>query len=264
MSITMPPQTLLVDSKDHIAIITINRPDKLNALNAQAKSELQEVFKKIKTDNNVDVVILTGAGEKAFVAGTDIKELTILNSETGKEFSAKGQEVFDLIENLGKPVIAAVNGYALGGGCELALACHIRIASENAKFGQPEVNLGIIPGYGGTQRLARLIGRGRAMELILTGNQIDAQEALRVGLVNKVVPQSDLLSTATSIAQLIASKGQVAIRMALKAVNMTEETTLSDGQKLEASLFGVCCDSEDFKEGTTAFLEKRKPVFKNK
>ncbi|MBI5473131.1 MAG: enoyl-CoA hydratase/isomerase family protein [Ignavibacteriae bacterium] len=254
-------KTLLFDQNDRIATVTINRPDKLNALNAQAKSELRELFTQLKTDDAISVVILTGAGEKAFVAGTDIKELTVLNSETGKDFSAKGQEVFDLIENLGKPVIAAVNGYALGGGCELALACHIRIASENAKFGQPEVNLGIIPGYGGTQRLARLIGRGRAMEMILSGNQIDAQEALRIGLVNKVVPQAELLATATSMAQLIASKGQVAIRMALKAVNMTQETTLSDGQKLEASLFGVCCESEDFKEGTSAFLEKRKPAF---
>jgi enoyl-CoA hydratase len=240
----------------------------LNALNAEAKSELRELFNQLKTDNTVDVVILTGSGEKAFVAGTDIRELTVLNSETGKDFSARGQAVFNLIENLGKPVIAAVNGYALGGGCELALACHIRIASENAKFGQPEVNLGIIPGYGGTQRLARLIGRGRAMEMILTGNQIDAQEALRIGLVNKIVPQADLMSAALSIAQLIAAKGQVAIRMALKAVNMTEETTLTDGQNLEASLFGVCCDTADFKEGTTAFLEKRKPqwgkpAFKN-
>ncbi len=257
-------KTLLFDKNDRVATVTINRPDKLNALNAQAKSELMELFTQLRTDTNVDVVILTGAGEKAFVAGTDIKELTELNSETGKEFSAKGQEVFDAIEHLGKPVIAAVNGYALGGGCEIALACHIRIASENAKFGQPEVNLGVIPGYGGTQRLARLIGRGRAMEMILTGNPIDAQEALRVGLVNKVVPQAELMQTAIGVAQLIASKGQVAIRMALKAVNMTEETTLSDGQKLEASLFGVCCGSEDFKEGTMAFLEKRKPTFRNK
>jgi enoyl-CoA hydratase len=256
-------QTITSSSSGRIATITINRPDKLNALNAETKAELKALFTEIKNDNAVDVVVLTGAGEKSFVAGTDIKELTVLNATTGKEFSSKGQEVFDLIENLGKPVIAAVNGYALGGGCELALACHIRIASENAKFGQPEVNLGIIPGYGGTQRLARLVGRGRAMELILTGNQIDAQEALRIGLVNKVVPQTDLLSTATAMAQLIASKGQVAIRMALKAVNMTEETTLSDGQQLEASLFGVCCDTADFKEGTSAFLEKRKPLFKN-
>ena len=256
-------KTLLLNKNDRIATVTINRPDKLNALNAQAKSELMELFTQLRTDVNVDVVILTGAGEKAFVAGTDIKELTELNSETGKEFSAKGQEVFDEIEHLGKPVIAAVNGYALGGGCELALASHIRIASENAKFGQPEVNLGVIPGYGGTQRLARLIGRGRAMEMILTGNQIDAQEALRIGLVNKVVPQPELMQAAIAVAQVIASKGQVAIRMALKAVNMTEETTLSDGEKLEASLFGVCCGSEDFREGTTAFLEKRKPAFRN-
>ncbi len=259
----MAHQTLSSSISNRIATIAINRPDKLNALNAETKAELKALFTEIKNDNAVDVVILTGAGEKSFVAGTDIKELTVLNATTGKEFSSKGQEVFDLIENLGKPVIAAVNGYALGGGCELALACHIRIASENAKFGQPEVNLGIIPGYGGTQRLARLIGRGRAMELILTGNQIDAQEALRIGLINKVVPQSELLATATAMAQLIASKGQVAIRMALKAVNMTEETTLSDGQQLEASLFGVCCDTGDFKEGTTAFLEKRKPSFRN-
>ena len=229
-------QTLLVEIKDRIATITINRPDKLNALNAQAKSELRDVFSQIKNDSSVDVVILTGAGEKAFVAGTDIKELTELNAESGKELSAKGQEVFGLIENLEKPVIAAVNGYALGGGCELALACHIRLASENAKFGQPEVNLGIIPGYGGTQRLARLIGKGRAMEIILTGNQMDAHEALRVGLVNKVVPQSDLISTALSLAQTIASKGQPAVRLALKAVNATDETNLTSGQRIEAQL----------------------------
>lgn len=256
--------TLLFSSTNRVATVTINRPDKLNALNAQAKSELKTLFTAIKTDANVDVVVLTGAGEKAFVAGTDIGELTVLNGVTGKEFSANGQEVFDLIENLGKPVIAAVNGYALGGGCELALACHIRIASENAKFGQPEVNLGIIPGYGGTQRLARQVGRGRAMEMILTGNQIDAQEALRIGLVNKVVPQTELLKTASDMATAIASKGQIAIRMALKAVNMTQETTLSDGQQLEASLFGVCCDSEDFREGTQAFMQKRKPLFRNR
>lgn len=259
----MTYQTLLYSVKDRIATVTVNRPDKLNALNAEAKAELRSLFTGLKTDNSVDIVILTGAGEKAFVAGTDIKELTVLNKETGMEFSSKGQEVFDLIENLGKPVIAAVNGYALGGGCELAMACHVRIASENAKFGQPEVNLGIIPGYGGTQRLARLIGRGRAMELILTGNQIDAQEALRVGLVNKVVPQAELLNTATAMAQLIASKGQIAVRMSVKAVTMTAETMLGEGQKLEASLFGDCCATADFKEGTTAFLEKRKPTFKN-
>lgn len=260
----MSYQTLLFESKSGIAYVTINRPDKLNALNAQAKQELLQVFEQIKQDPDTHVVILTGAGEKSFVAGTDIGELTELNADTGRLFAMGGQEVFDRIENLGKPVIAAVNGYALGGGCELALACHIRIASENAKFGQPEVNLGIIPGYGGTQRLARLIGKGRAMEMILTGDQIDAQEALRVGLVNRVVPLSELMKTAEAIAQKILSKGQVAIRLALKAVNMTDETNLTDGLALEASLFGVCCGSEDFKEGTKAFLEKRKPVFKNR
>jgi enoyl-CoA hydratase len=260
----MTYQTLLYEAKDRIGHITINRPDKLNALNAQAKGELKDVLTRIKADSTIHVVILTGAGEKAFVSGTDIKELTELNAETGKEFSAKGQEVFDLIENLGKPVIAAVNGFALGGGCELALACHIRIASENAKFGQPEVNLGVIPGYGGTQRLSRLIGRGMALEMILTGNQIDAHEALRIGLVNKVVTPAELAFTASAVARIVAGKGQVAVRMALKAVNMTEETNLTDGKQLEASLFGVCCRTEDFKEGTTAFLEKRKPVFKNK
>lgn len=257
-------QTLILEKKDRIAYVTINRSDKLNALNAQAKSELKEAFESLKNDASADIVILTGAGEKAFVAGTDIGELTQLDAETGKRFSEGGQVVFNLIENLGKPVIAAVNGYALGGGCELAMACHIRIASENAKFGQPEVNLGIIPGYGGTQRLARLIGKGRAIEFTLTGDQIDAQEALRIGLVNKVVPQSDLMKTAEAIARKILSKGQLAVRMAIKAVNMTHETNLTDGQALEASLFGLCCGTEDFKEGTKAFMEKRKPVFKNK
>lgn len=260
----MAYETLLVDVRNRIATVTINRPDKLNALNGKAKAELKECFAAIKNDAAVDVVIVTGAGEKAFVAGTDIAELTALDGERGKEFSASGQSVFDAIENLGKPVIAAVNGYALGGGCELALACHIRIASEKAKFGQPEVNLGVIPGYGGTQRLARLIGRGRAMELILTGVQVDAQEAFRIGLVNKVVPAAELLPRTVAMASVIASFGQVAIRMALKAVNITEETTLSEGERLEASLFSVCCDSEDFREGTAAFLEKRKPVFKNR
>jgi enoyl-CoA hydratase/carnithine racemase len=257
-------ETLLVESKNRIGYVTINRPDKLNALNAKAKAELKQLFESLKTDDTVDVVILTGAGEKAFVAGTDIKELTELNTESGKAFSAGGQAVFDSIENLGKPVIAAVNGYALGGGCELALACTLRIAAENAKFGQPEVSLGIIPGYGGTQRLARLVGKGRAMELILTGDQIDAHEAFRIGLVNKVVPAAELKSAAETVAQKILAKGQVAVRLSLKAINMSQETNLTDGQALEASLFGVCCGSEDFREGTKAFLEKRKPEFKNK
>jgi enoyl-CoA hydratase len=257
-------ETLKVERRDKIAFVKIDRPDRLNALNAQAKSELKQLFLDIQNDAEVDVVILTGSGEKAFVAGTDIKELTELDERKGRLFSEGGQAVFNVIENLGKPVIAAVNGYALGGGAELALACHVRIASDNAKFGQPEVNLGIIPGYGGTQRLARLVGKGRAMEMILTGEQIDAHEALRIGLVNKVVSLPELMNAAESMAQKIVGKGQVAVRLALMAVNATQEASLASGQTFEAELFGRCCASEDFKEGTSAFLEKRKPAFKNK
>ncbi len=260
----MAYQTLLFEVRDRIAVITINRPDKLNALNAEAKRELSQVLETVRTDRGIDVLILTGAGDKAFVAGTDIGELTELTKESGTVFASDGQAVFNMIENLGKPVIAAVNGYALGGGCELALACHIRIASEKAKFGQPEVNLGIIPGYGGTQRLARLIGKGKATELILTGDQVDAAEALRVGLVNKVVPHQELMKEAESMAEKIRAKGQIAVRLSLKALNATQETTLSEGLATEAGAFGECCGSEDFKEGTSAFLEKRKPQFKNK
>ena len=257
-------ETILVEKRNRIAIVTVNRPDKLNALNAQAKADLKAAFEGIRDDSEVDVVILTGAGEKGFVAGTDIKELRLLDEQSGTSFSEGGQAVLNTIENLGKPVIAAVNGYALGGGTELALACHIRIASENAKFGQPEVNLGIIPGYGGTQRLARLVGKGRALEMILGGDQIAAQEALRVGLVNKVVPLPELLKSAEVLALKIVCKGQIAIKFALQAVNATNELPLAAGQTLEADLFGRCCATEDFKEGTTAFLEKRKPGFKNK
>jgi enoyl-CoA hydratase len=257
-------ETLKVERKDRIAFVTISRPDKLNALNGQTKSELKDLFLDIQNNLEVDVVIVTGSGEKSFVAGTDIKELTTLDESSGRLFSEGGQAVFNLIENLGKPVIAAVNGYALGGGAELALACHIRIASENAKFGQPEVNLGIIPGYGGTQRLARLVGKGRAMEMILTGEPVDAQEALRIGLVNKVVSLPELMQTAEAIAKKIIAKGQFAVKRALIAINAADETSLASGQSLEAELFGRCCASEDFKEGTAAFLEKRKPVFRNK
>ncbi len=259
----MAYQTLTVEEKDGVAIITVNRPDKLNALNARVKTELREVLAQLRTAPAVHVLILTGSGDKSFVAGTDIAELTDLTADTGREFSLRGQEVFDMIENLGKPVIAAVNGYALGGGCELALACHIRIASDNAKFGQPEVNLGVIPGYGGTQRLARLVGKGRAMEMILTGNPISAQEALQVGLVNKVVSRPDLMPACLTLAQTIVAKGQVAVRLAVQAVNGSQEKSLSEGLRLEAKLFGDCCASDDFREGTRAFLEKRKAVFKN-
>jgi enoyl-CoA hydratase len=260
----MPYQNLLLNINESIAVVTLNRPEKLNALNSKTIDELRNVFMEINKNESISVVILTGSGEKAFVAGADISELNKLDTIGAKAFSENGQEVFNLIENLNKPVIAAVNGFALGGGCELALACHIRVASENAKFGQPEVNLGIIPGYGGTQRLARLINSGRAMEYILTGDMIDANEAFRIGLVNRVFPKEELMAKATEMANKIASKAGSAVRLALKAVNASGEVTSKEGQDYEASLFALCCGTEDFKEGTTAFLEKRKPVFKNK
>jgi enoyl-CoA hydratase len=256
-------QNLLVEIKEKTAVVKINRPDKLNALNAVTMEELKNVFTELNSNEDVYVIILTGSGEKAFVAGADISELNKLNMISGKEFSEKGQEIFNLIENLTKPVIAAVNGFALGGGCEIALACHIRLASGNAKFGQPEVNLGIIPGYGGTQRLTRLINSGRAAEYILTGDIIDAKEAYRIGLVNHVYPQNELMVKAFEMAQKIISKGQNAVRAAIKAVNIVDEVSGKQGQNFEAGLFAICCGTEDFKEGTNAFLEKRKPEFKN-
>jgi enoyl-CoA hydratase len=260
----MTYQTLLYSVQSRIATVTINRPEKLNALNATAKAELKALFTAIRSDSSVDVVIVTGAGEKAFVAGTDISELADLRQEAGRDFSSEGQEVFDLIENLGKPVIASVNGYALGGGCELALACHIRIASEKARFGQPEVGLGIIPGYGGTQRLVRAIGLNRAMEMIVSGIQVDAQEALRIGLVNRVFPHADLVPRTLGLAQVIASNGQAAVRRAMKALLAAPGTPLREGLAYEASLFGECCETEDFREGTRAFIEKRKPSFRGR
>jgi len=260
----MSYQTLLLDVKDNIAVVTLNRPDKLNALNAQTINDLDSVFDELKENEGVYAIVLTGSGEKAFVAGADIKELNKLDMISAKEFAEKGQAVFSKIEKFDKPVIAAINGFALGGGCELALACHILLASDNAKFGQPEVNLGIIPGYGGTQRLARLINTGRAMEYILTADMISADDAYRIGLVNKVYPQSELLDKAIEMAKKITGKGQQAIRLAMKAVKAVDEMSLKEGQNLEASLFALCCGTEDFKEGTSAFLEKRKPEFKNK
>ncbi len=257
-------QNILFELKENIAIITINRPDKLNALNYQTMYELEEVFTAIKEDDTVYSVIITGSGEKAFIAGADINELHKLEALTGLTFAQKGQHVFNLIENLGKPVIAAVNGFALGGGCEISLACHIRLASENAKFGQPEVNLGIIPGYGGTQRLTRLINSGRAMEMILTGDMIDAHEAYRIGLVNKVFPQNELLDKAYEMAVKIGTKGQIAVRLSVQAINAADQLHEREGLNYEAQLFAVCCGTEDHKEGTKAFLEKRKPVFKGK
>lgn len=257
-------QNILFEIKNHTAIVTVNRPDKLNALNGKTIDEFEDVFHLIKNNPEVFVVVITGSGEKAFVAGADIAELNKLDVISAKEFSEKGNRVFRAIETLDKPVIAAVNGFALGGGCELALACHMRTASENAKFGQPEVNLGIIPGYGGTQRLARVINSARALEMILTGDMIGADEAFRIGLVNKVYPQAELLNKTFEMADKIAAKGQQAIRFALKAVKATDNISLTEGLSYEASLFALVCGTEDFKEGTAAFLEKRKPVFKHR
>jgi len=257
-------KNLLIDINENIAVLTLNRPEKLNALNHETLTELHQAFKILNEDENIFVVILTGAGEKAFVAGADISEINKLNLLDGKKFAEFGQSVFSMIEKFDKPVIAAVNGFALGGGCELALSCHIRLASENAKFGQPEVNLGIIPGYGGTQRLTRLVNTGRAAEMILTADMIDAGEAYRIGLVNKVYPQSELQNKAFEMASKIASKGQQAIRFALKSIKVVDEVSLQQGQNIEAAMFALCCGTEDFKEGTQAFLEKRKPDFINK
>jgi len=257
-------KNLLVEIKETIALVTINRPDKLNALSKETLQELDNVFSQFKTDNNVDCVIITGAGEKAFVAGADISELSKQEGKSGEKFAEFGQSVFNKIENLGKPVIAAVNGFALGGGCELSLACHIRLASEKAKFGQPEVNLGVIPGYGGTQRLSKLLNSGRAMEYILTGDMIDANEAYRLGLVNHVYVVDELLPKAYEMAQKIVAKGQLAIGLAVKAVKASEKMNLLEGLEYEAALFGVACSTKDFKEGTNAFLEKRKPNFTKK
>jgi enoyl-CoA hydratase len=255
-------ENLIYDTKAGIAYVTVNRPAVRNALNAQTVRELKIAFEQAKNDNEVRVVIITGAGDKAFIAGADINELATQTPVPGKEFSLAGQAVFDSIEQLGKPVIAAVNGYALGGGCELAMACTFRVASENAVLGQPEVKLGIIPGYGGSQRLPRLVGKGRALEILLTGDMVPAAEALRIGLVNRVVPQAELMATVESIARKIMANAPLAVRLCIEAVNRGLEMTTDEGQFLEATLFGLCCATDDMKEGTRAFLEKRSPEFK--
>jgi enoyl-CoA hydratase len=257
----MTYETLIHEKRNEIAYVTVNRPEKLNALNARVIGELEDCFRAIAADSEVRVVILTGAGEKAFVAGADIGELAALTPLNGREFARRGQRVFAQLEDLGKPVIAAVNGYALGGGCELAMACALRVASENARFGQPEVKLGIIPGYGGTQRLSRIVGKGRAIELAATGDHITAQEAYRLGLVNHVVPQQDLISTCEAIAKKIIANAPLAVKFALEAVNHGLEMTMEEGLFLEANFFGLCCTTEDMEEGTRAFLEKRPPKF---
>ncbi|PYS23244.1 MAG: enoyl-CoA hydratase [Acidobacteria bacterium] len=257
-------ENLIYEKKNGLAYVTVNRPAVRNALNAQTIRELKSAFEQAKSDDEVRVVILTGAGDKAFVAGADINELATQTPVAGKEFALAGQAVFDSIERLGKPVIAAVNGYALGGGCELAMACTFRIASENAVLGQPEVKLGIIPGYGGSQRLPRLVGKGRALQILLTGDMVPAAEALRIGLVNQVVPQAELMSTVESIARKIMANAPVALRLCIEAVNRGMEMTTDEGQFLEASLFGLCCATDDMKEGTRSFLEKRPPDFKGR
>jgi enoyl-CoA hydratase len=244
--------------------IIINRPDKLNALNAETIRELYSAFMSLRDDPEIKSVILTGSGDKAFVAGADISELARLDHASGKDYVLEGQELTKLIENYRKPVIAAINGYALGGGTELALACHIRIASENAKMGQPEVKLGLIPGFGGTQRLARLVGKGKAMELVLSGKMIDAQEALAIGLVNSVVPQSDLVSTCEALAGEMIANAPLALEYSIRAINEGLDKSLPEGLLLEAELFGTACSSEDSDEGTKAFLEKRKANFQGK
>ena len=254
--------TLLTELSDGILTITINRPDKLNALNKELMKELDLVFNEVYDQPEIRSVIITGKGEKAFVAGADISEFIGLTSQQGLAMAKKGQDLFFKIENSPKPVIAAVNGFALGGGCELAMACHIRIASDNARFGQPEVNLGLIPGYGGTQRLTTLVGKGKAMELLLTAEMIDANTALEYKLVNHVVPQTSLMEKARSMLSVINSKPSIALSRCIIASNSANNGI--KGYEAEIFGFGECFSTEDMKEGTSAFLEKRKPVFKGK
>jgi enoyl-CoA hydratase/carnithine racemase len=252
---------VVYEKKGAIAYVTVNRPKVLNALNTPTWKDLRTAFEDARDDTAIRGVILTGAGNKAFIAGADISELAHVTAFEAEQSSRFGQEVLDLIENLGKPVIAAVNGFALGGGCETAMACTIRIAVENAKFGQPEVKLGLVPGGGGTQRLPRLVGKGRALQLILSGEMISAQEAYRIGLVNEIVPATDLITRAEAILKQIAANAPIAVKFALEAANKGLETSQSEGLLLEASYFGLCAATEDKKEGTSAFLEKRAPQF---
>jgi len=255
---------LLLERDGAVAVVTITRPKVLNALNAATIAELDRVFDELAGDAAVRVVVLTGAGEKSFVAGADIGELAAQSPSGGEALARRGQQVFDRIEQLGKPVIAAVNGFALGGGCELAMACTIRIAADTARFGQPEVNLGLLPGYAGTQRLPRLIGRSAAMDLLLTGRMIGADEALRVGLVSRVVPAADLQAEAKRLAGELAAKPPVAMRFIIQTVNAGRDVPFDAGQRLEAALFGVVASTDDMREGTAAFLEKRQARFTGK
>jgi enoyl-CoA hydratase/carnithine racemase len=264
MSSPVTLENLLYEKKGAIAYVTLNRPKVLNALNTPTWKDLRTAFEDARDDSAVRGVIITGAGDKAFIAGADISELAHVTAVEAEKSSTYGQEVLNLIENLGKPVIAAINGFALGGGCETAMACSIRVASEKAKFGQPEVKLGLIPGGGGTQRLPRLVGKGQALQLILSGAMISAQEAYRMGLVNEVVPAADLITRAEAILKQIFANAPIAVKFSLEAVNKGLETSQSEGLLLEASYFGLCAATEDKKEGTSAFLDKRKPQFQGR
>ena len=257
-------KSLLVEEKESSILLTINRPEKLNALNKETVNELFEAFQTIQTRKNIQAVIITGAGEKAFVAGADIKEIAELDGMSGEAFSKNGSSAFRFIEKMPIPVIAAVNGFALGGGCELAMACHIRIASSNAKFGQPEINLGIIPGYGGTQRLPRLIGRTNALYFMLSGEMIDALKALELGLITEIVESSQLVARAQEIARLLCSKSAPITKYILQSVDQGLNANMDEALDIETRLFGKACETEDMKEGTSAFIEKRKPAFKGR
>lgn len=258
----MDLKNVIYEVREGLAVITVNRPEKLNALNRQTLEELSRAFDAAEGDPAVKAVVLTGAGEKAFVAGADIAEIADLDAQAGRSFALFGQTLFRAIETFPKPVIAAVNGFALGGGCELAMACHLRIASEGAAFGQPEVGLGVIPGYGGTQRLPRLVPKGVAIELLLTGGRIDARRAYEIGLVNAVVGKEELMPKAEAVARKIAAQAPVAVRHCLEAVQAGLDMPVEEGCYLEATLFGLCCSTKDMKEGTRAFMEKRKAEFK--
>ena len=257
-------ENLLLERDGAVAVLTINRPQVLNALSTKTLDELRRAVLELKHDAGIRVVIITGAGEKSFVAGADINELAVQRPVEGKEHALRGQHVFDLIENMGKPVIAAINGFALGGGCELALACTLRLAADTARIGQPEINLGIIPGYGGTQRLSRLVGKGAALDLLLSGRHVTASEALQMGLVTAVVPAAELMGAARKLAADLAAKAPIAVQYIIEAVNRGLEVSFDKAQFLEATLFGLVASTEDMREGTSAFLEKRKPDFEGR
>ena len=260
----MTYQHLILDRDASVAVVTINRPEKRNALNSETVDELRRAILALKHDAAVRAVIVTGAGDKAFIAGADINELAVQTPVGGREHAHRGQHVLDLLETMGKPVIAAINGVALGGGCELAMACTIRLAADTARIGQPEINLGIMPGYAGSQRLARLVGKGRALELLLTGDAITADEAYRIGLVNRVVPAAQLSEAAKSLAGTLADKAPIAARYIIDAVNRGLEMPMAEAQIYEATLFGLVSTTDDMREGTKAFLEKRKAQFKGR